>query len=54
MTDDFLELLRQWVRAEIEYAVALATPGADDYLRSCVGEREQADRLFTELRKKAP
>ena len=44
-----LELLREWVRAEIDYAMARNEPEADGYSSSAILEREIASTLFAEL-----
>ena len=52
INEDTIDLLREWVRAESEYANALNTEGSDGYLQSAYGEREVANRLFADLKKK--
>ena len=42
--------LREWVRAEIDYALARQTEGADGYAHSSNVERHAADRLFEQLK----
>ena len=43
--------LREWVQAEISYAIAGTQPGADGYYGSDREEGRIADRLFDELKK---
>lgn len=50
MSDKQLEALREWVRAEIQYALAQGEEGSDGYRGSAHAERDVAERLFDALR----
>lgn len=45
------ELLREWVRAEIDYALASTQEGPDGYLYSHHAERDIANELFEKLKR---
>lgn len=52
MNEETINLLREWVKAEIEYAIASNEEDSSGYRVSALGERNVADRLFGELKTK--
>lgn len=44
-----LDLLREWIRAEIDYAIAQQEVGADGYTSACHYEKEIANNLFNKI-----
>jgi hypothetical protein len=46
---DIAKLLQDWVRAEIEYALASSERDAEGYTLSCSVERDIADSLFEKI-----
>ena len=50
LKDEKFNSLREWVRAEIDYALAGESEGADGYKQSAIAERDKADRLFEQLK----
>ena len=44
-----LELLREWVKAEIEYAIADNEEDEEGYRGSAYIEKEEADKAFKKL-----
>lgn len=44
------ELLREWIRAEIYYALASNEEGADGYYCTARDDRDVADRLFEKMK----
>ena len=45
-----LDLLREWVRAEIEAIVLDRQPGSDGYYGSAYIESKYADKMFKQLK----
>lgn len=50
MTDEQLEKLREWIRAEAWYAVCRNEVESDGYFSSAVTEEKEADRLYDEVK----
>lgn len=46
MTRDQLEVMREWIRAEIAYETASNEEGSDGYRQSAHGERDYAENCF--------
>jgi hypothetical protein len=49
-SDEVFELIRDWVRSEIDYAIALREEGEDGHTVSAVTEKKYADKMFGNLR----
>ena len=49
MDKEDLELLREWVKAEIDAAIADHEPGSDGYFGTGYGQRKEAERLFIQI-----
>lgn len=45
------DLMREWVRAEISYAIANNSEGPDGYYGGGYSEEKEADRLFEALKR---
>lgn len=50
MTNEQLEAMREWVRAEIAYAIAYSTTDEEGYHGSCRREEKEADQAFEKLK----
>lgn len=50
MDEKQLEILREWVRAEIAYETASNEEGSDGYRQSANGERDHAEDCFKMLK----
>ncbi len=50
MGNDFANLLREWLRAEIDAKIADAQEGSDGYYGTGYAENKEADRLFALVR----
>ena len=46
MTEDLLNIIREWIRAEIEYAIEANDVDSDGYANSAYHERKRAEELF--------
>ena len=44
-----MEALREWVRAEIEYAMASNEEGSDGYRQSAHSERDYAENCYQKM-----
>lgn len=51
MTEEQIEAMRKWVRAEIEYAIASREVGSDGYVQSAYNERDYAENCFQIVKK---
>lgn len=49
MTTDQLNLLREWIRAEIDVKIAEGELGADGYYGKYSVDHKEADRLFEKV-----
>lgn len=50
--NDLMEILREWVRAEINAAIADSQEGSDGYYGSGYAENEAADKLFLQVKQR--
>jgi hypothetical protein len=46
-----LDLIRHWLRAEIDYKIVLNEPDEDGYKGLGLYEKEEADRMYEEVAK---
>lgn len=49
MNKDILNLVREWIRAEIDAKIADAQPGSDGYYDTGYEENKEADMLFAKV-----
>lgn len=47
---EWMVRMREWVRAEIAYSIASTQEGSDGYYQSAHGERDEAERLFGQVK----
>ena len=47
--EEKMELLREWVKSEVDEGIAGSRPGEDGYYGAGRAERERSERLFEEL-----
>ena len=49
MDKDILNLVREWIRAEIDARIADAQPGSDGYYGTGYAENKAADAMFEKV-----
>jgi len=49
MIDEFLKLMRDWIRAEIKYGIQSHVTDSEGYREGAYKEQDDANRIFTEF-----
>lgn len=52
MNKEAMDLFREWIRAEIHYALESRCEGEDGHYHSAKYEEKEADSLFEDLKRK--